>query len=170
MNKPFSLIVTDTSPLFTLVLADSLDVLLRPGLAVSIPDAIYIEAACVHSAPGAEQIMEWINAHVERCYGCTQLVESNHESPHEVLIRQDANGTVINPATIDRTHDARHKRKFGARRRRTHVTEAFFGSLPDEISKFGKVGARIGQHRDLGPGVWVVHNPKHPSVIRRYVA
>jgi hypothetical protein len=31
MNEPFSLIVTDTSPLLTLVLADSLDVLLRPG-------------------------------------------------------------------------------------------------------------------------------------------
>ena len=44
MNKPFSLIVTDTSPLFTLGLADALDTLLRPGLAVSIPDAVYVEA------------------------------------------------------------------------------------------------------------------------------
>jgi hypothetical protein len=61
----FSLIVTDTSPLFTLVLADSLDVLLRPGLPVSIPDAVYIEATRVHGAPGAEQIVEWINAHPE---------------------------------------------------------------------------------------------------------
>ena len=65
MNKPFSLIVTDTSPLFTLVLADALDVLLRPGLPVSIPDAVYIEATRVHGAPGAEQIVEWINAHLE---------------------------------------------------------------------------------------------------------
>jgi hypothetical protein len=65
VSKPFSLIVTDTSPLFTLVLADSLDVLLRPGLAVSIPDAVYIEATRVHGAPGAEQIMEWINAHLD---------------------------------------------------------------------------------------------------------
>ena len=64
MNKPFSLIVTDTSPLFTLVLADALDVLLRPGLPVSIPDAVYIEATRVHGAPGAEQIVEWINAHL----------------------------------------------------------------------------------------------------------
>ena len=64
MSKPFSLIVTDTSPLFTLVLADSLDVLLRPGLPVSIPDAVYIEATRVHGAPGAEQIVEWINAHL----------------------------------------------------------------------------------------------------------
>lgn len=62
---PFSLIVTDTSPLLTLALADSLDVLLRPGLPVRIPDAVYIEATRVHGAPGAEQIVEWINAHLE---------------------------------------------------------------------------------------------------------
>lgn len=64
MSKPFSLIVTDASPLFTLVLADALDVLLRPGLPVSIPDAVYIEATRVHGALGAEQIVEWINAHL----------------------------------------------------------------------------------------------------------
>jgi hypothetical protein len=61
----FSLIVTDTSPLFTLVLAGSLDVLLRPGLPVSIPDAVYVEATRVHGAPGAEQIVEWINMHLD---------------------------------------------------------------------------------------------------------
>jgi hypothetical protein len=65
VSKPFSLIVTDTSPLFTLVLADALDTLLRPGMAVSIPDAVYIEATRVHGAPGAEQIVEWINAHLD---------------------------------------------------------------------------------------------------------
>jgi hypothetical protein len=63
--NPFGLIVTDTSPLFTLVLAGSLDVLLRPGLPVTIPDAIYVEATRVHGAPGAEQIVEWINAHLD---------------------------------------------------------------------------------------------------------
>ncbi len=65
MSIPFNLIVTDTSPLFTLVLANALDVLLRPGLAVSIPDAVYVEATRVHGAPGAEQIVEWINAHLD---------------------------------------------------------------------------------------------------------
>ncbi|MGH7075304.1 MAG: hypothetical protein ACREFD_14025 [Stellaceae bacterium] len=65
MKKPFSLIVTDTSPLFTLVLAGSLDALLWPGLPVRIPDAVYIEATRVHGAPGAEQIVEWINAHLD---------------------------------------------------------------------------------------------------------
>jgi len=64
--KSFSLIVTDTSPLFTLVLADALDVLLRPALPVSIPDAVYIEATRVHGAPGAEQIVSWINQHLDQ--------------------------------------------------------------------------------------------------------
>jgi hypothetical protein len=65
VTKPFSLIVTHTSPLFTLVLAGALDALLRPGIPVSIPDAVYIEATRVHGAPGAEQIVEWFNAHLD---------------------------------------------------------------------------------------------------------
>ena len=65
MTKPYSLIVTDTSPLFTLVFAGSLDALLRPGLPVRIPDAVFIEATRVRGAPGSEQIVEWINAHLD---------------------------------------------------------------------------------------------------------
>jgi hypothetical protein len=41
VSKPYSLIVTDTSPLFTLALAGSLDVLLRTGLPVRSPDAVF---------------------------------------------------------------------------------------------------------------------------------
>ena len=66
MSRPFSLIVTDTSPLITLVLAGALDVLLRPGLPVSIPDAVYLEATRVRGAPGAGDILEWINANLDR--------------------------------------------------------------------------------------------------------
>ena len=44
---------------------DSLDVLLRPGLPVSIPDAVYIEATRVRGAPGADRIVEWINDHLD---------------------------------------------------------------------------------------------------------
>lgn len=66
MRRPFGLIVTDTSPLLTLVLADALDALLRPGLPVSIPDAVYFEATRVRSAPGADAIVEWINAHLDQ--------------------------------------------------------------------------------------------------------
>jgi hypothetical protein len=65
VSTKFNLIVTGTSPLFTLVLAGALDVLLRPGIAVSIPDVVYIEATRVHGAPGAEQIVAWINAHLD---------------------------------------------------------------------------------------------------------
>ena len=65
MSRPFSLIVTDTSPLFTLVLAGALDALLKPGLPVSIPDAVYIEATRVHGAPGAGQIVDWINDNLD---------------------------------------------------------------------------------------------------------
>jgi hypothetical protein len=66
VSERFGLIVTDTSPLLTLVLAEALDVLLRPGLPVSIPDAVYIEATRVHGAPGASEIVAWINANAER--------------------------------------------------------------------------------------------------------
>jgi len=65
MSKLFSLIVTDTSPLLTLALGDALDALLRPGLPVRIPDAVYVEATRVHGAPGADRIVEWINAHLD---------------------------------------------------------------------------------------------------------
>jgi predicted nucleic acid-binding protein len=63
VTSPFSLIVTDPSPLLTLVLADSLDVLLRPHLPITIPDAVYFEATRVRGAPGADGIVDWINAH-----------------------------------------------------------------------------------------------------------
>jgi len=65
VTVPYSLIVTDTSPLITLVLAGSLDALLRPALPVRIPDAVYIEATRIHGAPGAEQIVAWINANLD---------------------------------------------------------------------------------------------------------
>jgi hypothetical protein len=65
VSGPFGLIVTDTSPLLTLVLADALDALLRPGLPVSIPDAVYLEATRVRGAPGADMIVAWINAHLD---------------------------------------------------------------------------------------------------------
>lgn len=65
MSNPYSLIVTDTSPLITLALADALDVLLRAGIPLSIPDAVYIEATRVRAAAGAGRIVEWINAHLD---------------------------------------------------------------------------------------------------------
>lgn len=65
-DRDFTLIVTDTSPLLTLALADSLDMLLRPGIPITIPDAVYVEATRVHGAPGASTIVEWINDHLDQ--------------------------------------------------------------------------------------------------------
>lgn len=65
MSGAFRLIVTDTSPLLTLALADALDALLRAGLQVHIPDAVYIEATRVRGAPGADRIVGWINDHLD---------------------------------------------------------------------------------------------------------
>ena len=64
-GAPFTLIITDTSPLITLALADSLDALLRPNLPISIPDAVYVEATRVRGAPGAGRIVDWINDHLD---------------------------------------------------------------------------------------------------------
>jgi hypothetical protein len=65
VNGPFRIIITDTSPLLTLVLGDALDTLLRPGLAVGVPDAVYVEATRVRGAPGADRIVEWMNENFE---------------------------------------------------------------------------------------------------------
>ena len=65
MNRAFGLIVTDTSPLLTLALADALDTLLRAGLPITIPDAVYVEATRVRGAPGAQSIVDWINANLD---------------------------------------------------------------------------------------------------------
>jgi hypothetical protein len=61
VRSTYRLIVTDTSPLITLAVADELDVLLLAGLPVEIPDAVYLEATRVRSAAGASRIAAWIN-------------------------------------------------------------------------------------------------------------
>jgi len=62
----FSLIVTDTSPLITLALADALDALLRARMPVKVPDAVYVEATRVRTASGASRIVEWLNANLDQ--------------------------------------------------------------------------------------------------------
>lgn len=57
--------MTDTSPLLTLVLAGSLDLILRPKIPISIPDAVYFEATRVRGAPGAGEIVDWIGEHLD---------------------------------------------------------------------------------------------------------
>ena len=65
MNGAFRVIVSDTSPLLTLALAGSLDLLVRPGIPVHIPDAVYVEATRVRGAPGAGDIVAWIGEHLD---------------------------------------------------------------------------------------------------------
>ena len=66
MTRPVRLIVTDTSPLITLAVADSLDALLLPKLPVALPDAVYFEATRVRTAAGASRLVEWINANADQ--------------------------------------------------------------------------------------------------------
>jgi predicted nucleic acid-binding protein len=63
MGRVYRLIVTDTSPLMTLAVAKELDVLLRAGMPIEIPDAVYVEATRVRTAAGARRIDAWINDH-----------------------------------------------------------------------------------------------------------
>ena len=90
MSRTLTLIVTDTSPLITLALAGELDLLLRPGIQVNIPDAVFNEATRVRTAGGASAIIEWTNAHLDQVHivrPCRlqqqRLVErSHHVRPH----------------------------------------------------------------------------------------
>jgi hypothetical protein len=61
VSRAYSLIVTDASPLITLAVANELDVLLRVGVPVEIPDAVFLEATRIPTAPGANRIVTWIN-------------------------------------------------------------------------------------------------------------
>jgi hypothetical protein len=58
-----SLIITDTSPLITLAVADHLHALNAPGLQIVIPDAVFVEATRMESAPGVAAIVEWAARH-----------------------------------------------------------------------------------------------------------
>jgi hypothetical protein len=56
----FSLIVTDSGPLITLAVAESLDFLFRAELPVIIPDMVRHEVIQDQSKPGAALVAEWI--------------------------------------------------------------------------------------------------------------
>lgn len=61
MTNLFRLFVTDTSPLITLAMADALDLLLKPEIPISIPDAVYVEATRIRAADGATAILELLH-------------------------------------------------------------------------------------------------------------
>lgn len=63
MSRSDSLIITDTSPLITLAVADRLHVLNAPGLQIVVPDAVFVEATRFEAAPGSSLIIEWAARH-----------------------------------------------------------------------------------------------------------
>ncbi|HEY3825251.1 MAG TPA: hypothetical protein VGL82_11880, partial [Bryobacteraceae bacterium] len=50
-------------------LAGSLDVLLRPGLPVRIPDAVYVEATRVHGGKSGDRLSVALRIHRSPCRG-----------------------------------------------------------------------------------------------------
>ncbi len=61
-----AIIVTDSPPLITLAVAQSLDYLLYPDLPVIIPDALFHEATSAAGKLGAQEILDWYRAHTDR--------------------------------------------------------------------------------------------------------
>ena len=61
-----AIIVTDSPPLITLAVAQSLDYLLYPDLPVIIPDAVFHEATSAAGKLGAQEILDWYRAHTDR--------------------------------------------------------------------------------------------------------
>jgi hypothetical protein len=63
---PLPLIITDASPLITLAVADSLDVLTLLDVQVIIPDMVYFEVTRHLDSPGASKLLEWIRINQEK--------------------------------------------------------------------------------------------------------
>ncbi len=65
MAVDVTIIVSDVPPLITLAAAQSLDYLLYPELPVVIPDAVFYEATRLAGKLGAQEILDWRNAHMD---------------------------------------------------------------------------------------------------------
>ena len=61
--KQFCLIVTDSGPLITLAVAQSLDALLLAGLPVIVPDMVRFEVIRDTTKAGAQEVADWIRSH-----------------------------------------------------------------------------------------------------------
>ena len=73
----FSLIITDSSPLITLAIAGSLDVLFLPNMPVIVPDMVRHEVIQDLTMPGAALVAEWIrlNDPHKLTVGATEIFE-----------------------------------------------------------------------------------------------
>lgn len=62
MRPHFTLIIPDSSPLITLAAADELDLLLKPGIPVVIPDGVHFEVSRFPQKLGSLDIVHWLQA------------------------------------------------------------------------------------------------------------
>jgi hypothetical protein len=68
-----SLIVPDSSPLITLAAAQALDLLLKPGVPVIVPDGVHWETVRFGDKLGAQDIVDWLQRNADRVsIGATQ--------------------------------------------------------------------------------------------------
>lgn len=97
----YGLIVCDSSPLITLARAGELDLLLRHGLPVTIPDAVYREAANPNYDDGV-MLMEW----VERNAAHVRVASTQAGLQQDILLRNGVKannlGEVAAMEVIDR--------------------------------------------------------------------
>lgn len=56
----YAIVVPDSSPLITLAMANALDLLLKPGLPILVPDGVHWEVARDTSLSGALAIIDWM--------------------------------------------------------------------------------------------------------------
>jgi hypothetical protein len=82
-----AIIVTDSPPLITLAVAQSLDYLLYPALQIIIPDAVFHEATFSAGKLGAGEILDWYRAHTDQV-----RVEPTDIFSEEMVLRESMPG------------------------------------------------------------------------------
>ena len=91
MTERLGLIVTDASPLITLGAARALSCLTMAAVPVFIPDMVYAEVTQDMACLGAEEVVEWVRAHL----GQVQIVPTQVFADYQALLG-------INPKTRSR--------------------------------------------------------------------
>jgi hypothetical protein len=82
-----AIIVTDSPPLITLAVAQSLDYLLYPAIPVIIPDAVFHEATSAADKLGAQEILDWYRTHTDQV-----RVEPTKIFREEMILRESMPG------------------------------------------------------------------------------
>lgn len=80
--RTYTLIVPDSSPLITLAMAGALDLLLRPGLTILIPDGVHWEVARDAHLTGAIDIIEWMKRNPRQ----VMIYPTQEFASHQALI------------------------------------------------------------------------------------